>query len=276
MKRLIIILLLITLTSIGWGKDVQPHQKSVVNSHVHYDHAVWNGIPIQFKAPVGQERILKFPTPVSVQIQGDQLTTDKVSMQNNNGYLYITAHKAFKAVRIPIKIKHSGKVILIDLSANKNASDRPVSVVMQKQSTKESNNQKGNNQPSFINYASLTRYAMQHLYAPKRLIQDNSRIGRTPMYTNKAVDLFDNNDLLAMPLISWQGGHLYVTAVLLHNVTPRSVQLNPRAIKGKWLTVSFYPNQVLKPHGHDNDTTTAFLVSDKPFNKALQQVRGRY
>lgn len=276
MKHLIITLLLLTLSSLGWGKDIQPHHKPVVNSHVHYDHAVWNGIPIHFKAPVGQERILKFPSPVSVQIQGDQLTTDKVSMQNNNGYLYITAHKPFKAVRVPIKIKQTGKVILIDLSATKNAPDRPVSVVLQKQSSKQSKSDQQTNKPSFINYVTLTRYAMQHLYAPKRLIKDNRRIGRTPMYTSKAVDLFDNNDVVAMPLISWQGNHMYVTAVLLHNVTPSTVKLNPRAIKGKWLTVSFYPNQVLEPHGHDNDTTTVFLVSDKPFNKALQQVRGRY
>lgn len=276
MIRIVVIFLLIGLTSLGWADDVKPHKKPIVSNHTQFDHAVWNGIPIKFKAPIGQERILKFPKPVSVQIQSDQLTTDKVSIQNNNGYLYITAHKTFESVRIPVRLRQSGEVILVDLLATQNAPDRPVSVVMKNHVKRQSGSHHQTKQPSFINYVTLTRYAMQHLYAPKRLIHDNNKIGRTPMYTDKAVNLFDNNDVVAKPLISWQGNHLYVTAVLLHNVKTQSVNINPRAIQGKWLTVSFYPNQSLKPHGHDNDTTTAFLVSDKPFNKALQQVRGRY
>ena len=87
MKTFLLLLCLLLPFDVAFATDVDPVSNVEVNT-LHYDHAVWNGIPIRFIVPVGQERILKFPSSVTLHNNNPNLTTDKVSIQNNNGFLY--------------------------------------------------------------------------------------------------------------------------------------------------------------------------------------------
>lgn len=262
----------------AFALDVSPSSNVVVND-VQYDHVVWDGIPIGFAVPVGQERILKFPGSVTLNNSNARLTTDKVSIQNNAGFLYIKAKKEFRPIRLDFTLSSTGQVILVDLSANDNVSNTPVSVVLSDNNnqntspTSPNNTHQDQNNIQSVNDVTLMRYAIQHLYAPERLISHNNSITRVPMETQQSVNLFDDKSVLAMPLISWNAGDLYVTAILLKNNWDEKILLNPRNINGNFIAASFYPSRIINSKGSNNDRSTVFLVSNEPFNDALNQMK---
>lgn len=118
------------------------------------------------------------------------------------------------------------------------------------------------------NAVTLTRFSIQSLYAPKRLISTPEGIHRTPMRTEKHALLFYGASIDAMPLASWRAGPLFVTAVELKNLLAHPISINSKNIKGDWQTAALYPLSQL-PSRDKHETTTIFLVSSKPFTEAL-------
>jgi hypothetical protein len=92
------------------------------------------------------------------------------------------------------------------------------------------------------------------------------------MQTHKLISLIYGASLEARPLISWRGGSLYVTAVELKNLLKKEVIIDPRRMVGHWQTATFYPTNTLSPRGKE-DTTTVFLVSERPIHEALASTR---
>lgn len=119
-----------------------------------------------------------------------------------------------------------------------------------------------------LNAITLTRFAIQSLYAPQRLLVTPEGIGRVPMQTHKLISLIYGASLEVRPLISWHGGELYVTAVEIKNLLNKEVIIDPRTMIGQWQTATFYPTNTLGPRGKE-DSTTAFLISERPFNEAF-------
>jgi integrating conjugative element protein (TIGR03749 family) len=124
-----------------------------------------------------------------------------------------------------------------------------------------------------MNSVSLTRFAIHALYAPKRLLVTPEGVHRTPMETEKQVSLFHGASIDAMPIASWHTGALYVTAVELKNLTTHPVSINLNQVIGNWQTAAVYPSNQLKPRDV-HETSTLFLVSDKPFQTALTESTG--
>lgn len=248
-----------------------------VSGQMHTEHVIWERQPIEFIVPTNQERIITFPGPVELHNLSQDLTTDKVSILNNDGSLYIKAKKAFDPIRVAISLKTTGQVILIDISSKTGADNLPLEVLFLKKESKDTGEGikkcEGGTTAS-INYTLLMRYAIQHLYSPERLIEDNPSINRTPMFTTKSVSLVYGSSILTMPLTSWRGGDLYVTAVLLKNTLCERIHLSPLKLKGQWLAATFYPTNFLTKKGTLHDRTTLFLVSDRPFNESLEAMRG--
>ncbi len=67
---------------------------------------------------------------------------------------------------------------------------------------------------------------------------------------------------------AWRAGDLYVTAVKLRNLTRQAVTLDPRTLRGMWLTAAFQHNRLL-PNGDEADTTALYLISPRPFETSL-------
>ncbi len=269
-KILIVGLMALSFNALG---DQAPTENISVGN-VRFEHALWDGMPISFVVPVGQERILHFDSSVSLDNRNANLTSDKLSIMNNNGFLYIKAKKPFAPIRVPFVLKDSGTVVLVDLSASKKATDiAPVQVALQEK-IGQGKGIKKNATPQYVGYIQLIRYAIQNLYSPKRLIEGNLSINRAPMYTTKSLNISRFPGTLALPLASWQGTDLYVTAVLVKNIDKAPVKLDPRTLRGKWLAASFYPSNYLTRSGTLNDRTTVFLVSSRPFNFALKSAKG--
>ena len=83
-----------------------------------------------------------------------------------------------------------------------------------------------------------------------------------------------------MPIAAWQGGGYTVTAIKLRNNTqqkqslvfaasPKTDSINlASALRGRWLTVATQYG-FLGASGDETDTTTLYLVSDRPFIESL-------
>ena len=241
------------------------------------EHIVWQQTPIDVVLPVGQERLVSFPGTVQFGYDKNQLSDSVLRVQNNGGTLYLLAKAAFTPQRVEVKLVDSGKNILFNLSAQKEASNVPLAIVLPETVTADSavtatmdnTDITANKTEGTINYLTLTRFAAQQLYAPKRLLIQPPNIYRTPMHTAKTVALLRDGSAIAMPLASWRADDLFVTAVLLRNQTKQPLSLDPRILCGTWQAATFFPKTILTPAGTKTDTTTVFLISRQPFNEAL-------
>lgn len=236
------------------------------------EHVIWQKAPIAVTLPVGKERFVTFPTEVQFGYNINLLPTSVLMVENDNQTLYFTAKQSFSMQRVEAKLSN-GEIILMDLNATEGADDTPIDIVMSKptssSSALENTSYAGK---TSIDYVSLTRYAVQQLYAPDRLLSASSNITRFPMGTAHVIPLVYDNSASAMPLASWRGGNLYVTAVLMKNLLNQPLRLDPRLICGNWQAATFYPQNSLAPRGApiNRDTSTLFVVSDRPFAQAIQ------
>ena len=234
---------------------------------------VWRRAPIQLTLPVGKERFVTFPTEVQFGYNTHLLPPSVLRVENDNRTLYLMARKPFRSQRVQAKLAN-GSVILMDLSAKKQAEATPVDIVLPKTIRARDNIPKDNRyiDATRVNYVTLTRYAIQQLYAPERLLRGSSSITRFPMETTHVVPLFYDGSVSAMPLASWRGSDLYVTALWVKNGLNQPLRLDPRWLCGDWKTASTYPQSQLAPRGTplNRDASTLFVVSDRPFSQAIQ------
>jgi hypothetical protein len=82
------------------------------------------------------------------------------------------------------------------------------------------------------------------------------------------VDLVHGGTVEAIPLVAWRANGLYVTAVKLTNRTDQPQILDPRDLRGAWLTATFQHHRLL-PKGDEADTTAVYLISARPFDVSL-------
>ncbi len=242
-----------------------PHQ-------THDEHIVWRRAPINITLPLGKERFVTFPSEVQFGYNIQALPSSVLRVENDNRTVYLLAKQPFSTQRVEAKLAN-GDIILMDIQANKHADDDPVDIVLpQANRTSGHHHTHGLDNTTNINYVTLMRYAIQQLYAPKRLLKHSNTITRFPMETTHVVPLFLDGSAAAMPLASWRGGDWYVTALLIKNLLPQALPLDPRLLCGDWKAASVYPQTTLAPHGTpiNRDTTTLFVISTKPFADAMQ------
>lgn len=255
----------------GSGEEI-PHQR-----------IPWKLVPIEIILPVGKEKLITFPTAVEFGYDKLALPDDAIRIQNNSGALYLLAKRKFPTQRVAVRMTDSGKVILLDLSPEEDAVTTPIDIVAPDNADHSihsiveplaNDETDGRAREGTINYMVLTRFAVQQLYAPKRLINQPGTIYRTPMHTHKTVPLLSDGSVVAMPLASWRSGDTTVTAVLLRNMLKQVMILDARSLCGTWQAVTFYPRNKLSSIGTPTDATTAFLITHQSFSHALEACMG--
>lgn len=231
------------------------------------DHVLWDKTPIRLNLSLNEERLVHFPQAISII---DNEAGDNIAILKVQDALYLRGKKAFDNKRLLVQLMPQGEVIILNLSASdKVTTNKPIEVLLE---GKEENNTQPNANNVDINTITLTRFAIQSLYAPQRLLIIPEGVSRTPMQTRRLVSLIYGASMEARPLVSWHGGAFYVTAIELKNLLNKEVIVDPRRISGNWQTATFYPTNTLAPRGKE-DTTTVFLVSDRPFQDALMNAR---
>jgi len=258
---------------------------------------VWKGNPLFIPLLINGEKRIIFPEPIEANLNG-ALSSDQLRIINNDQSLYLKALKPFDATRIYVTLKNSNKILLVDLKTSDKASSATSTIKLAsipKEMNTPSRQVKSLLGQSISNYEApdtaypassvglandyvgSLRFAWQQLYAPKRLLNNPSDFVRTPMHTEQWVpDLVYGDKVLAHPEVSWASGNLYVTAVELRNKYPHPTTLNLKHdLCGEWQAAALYPRNQLKPAGSkQDDSTTLFLISPKPFGDMLGECHG--
>lgn len=232
------------------------------------ERVTWRKTPIAIELPVGTERLVHFPGAVKVgvptQLQG------VLRIQSIAGTAYLLAHQPFASTRMIVRGLDDGQVYLLDLSASeKSAGNAPIEIFMPDQPTTDGREtESAPSAPPQYGYVVLTRFAAQQLYAPARLLKELPGVVREPV-KREPVALVRGGAVEAVPLIAWRAGDLYLTAVKLTNRTDRPQTLDPRTLRGSWLTAAFQHNR-LHAAGSEADRTVVYLVSARPFAPSLR------
>ena len=263
-KRVTCVMMMFMVSAYATAKSVQ--------------HVVWDKTPIHITLPINQERQIQFPLALTVLDSDMDETLEVVKSQD---VIYLNALAEFTKKRLVVQLMPDGDVIVLTISAVKEATDvTPIEVVVPGPEVRPNEvsaeaEASASHSPKEAEYnpVQLTRYAIQSLYAPERLLSTPAGVVRSPMRTHKHIALVNKASVLARPLISWQGGDLYVTAIELKNELKKAIEIKPTDLVGNWQTASFYPTNFLHPRGK-NDSTTVFVVSNRPFGEALSQIQG--
>jgi integrating conjugative element protein (TIGR03749 family) len=228
------------------------------------DHVLWDKTPIAVPLSLNEERLIHFPQAITII---DNEAADKLAILKVQDSLYLNAKSPFVKQRLLVQLMPQGEVIILTLSTSDATTEtKPIDVVLETHTAEQA---KAENTIDFdYNAITLTRFAIQSLYAPARLITLPQGINRVPMQTSHHINLVYGARAEAQPLISWQGSNLYVTAVELKNSLKKEIILDPRQLLGHWQTATFYPTNTLAPHS--KDITTVFLISERPFREALK------
>lgn len=232
------------------------------------EHVTWDKTPIHINLPLHEERLVKFPSAISIV---DSELESKVHVLKIQDALYFKADEPFANKRLIVQLMPDGEAIILNFTASADIKEtNTLEVVLEKPDvTQETQSASTSN----LNPVVLTRFAIQSLYAPERLVITPNGVSRTPMQTHKNITFVYGASVIAKPLISWHGDGLYVTAVELKNNLNKPVILDPRQLLGHWQTAAFYPTNLLNPRTHKS-TTTAFVTSVRPFGEALSEQEG--
>ena len=204
----------------------------------------WKKAPIRLALVIGQEQRIEFPAAVKVGLPAS--VQGLLRTQSVNGTVYLLAHAPFDASRLMVRELNSGQIYLFDVTATEEGgTTHPIQITIT--GDREADNDgfalardPVQRQPGYI---PLTRFAAQQLYAPIRLVKDQPGIVRVPI-ARDPVDLVHGGTVEAIPLVAWRANGLYVTAVKLTNRTDQPQTLDPRDLRGAWLTVTFQHHRV--------------------------------
>jgi integrating conjugative element protein (TIGR03749 family) len=166
-----------------------------------------------------------------------------------------------------------GHVMLFDVTAVESreaATSQPIQVRF----PEESSDPEGSGFARSLTPIVLTRFAAQQLYAPQRVLREPPGVRRIPMGTPEEVSLYRGENVVAHPLASWQGGGLYVTALKMTNLGTTRISLDPRMLKGHFVSATFQHN-TLGVAKSLSDTTCVYVVTDRPFMASLFSVPAR-
>lgn len=229
------------------------------------ERIVWTKTPIAVTLTVGEERLLHFPDSVSVGVP--QTLAPLLRTQSINGTIYLLALAPFDATRVMIRSENEGPLYVLDILAQAPDPAIPPRQPLQILTANPAPDEQTTDNTTGWGYVALTRYAAQQLYAPARLLGLTPGVVRVPV--NPApIDLVRGGQVEAIPVSAWRAGRHTVTAVRLRNQSLEPVVLDPRELRGPWLTSTFQHNRLL-PAGSDADTTAVYLISDRPVDGSL-------
>lgn len=240
----------------------------------------WDRAPIAVTLPVGTERYLWFPGRVQPGIPPE--LTGKLRVQAAGDTIYLLAKEPFDTTRLPVRDLDEGYFYLFDVRTDDEAPSTPVRVVKSTgrdegtltEPTTQGTSSTGDAED--FGYVALTRFAAKQIYAPDRLTQKVKGITKVPLAGTGQIKpgFYRGGAVEAIPIAGWRGrSGLYVTALKVANTTSERVALDPRLARGKWLAATFHHGE-LGAQGDPDDTSTLYLISDRPFLEVAQSWLG--
>lgn len=248
------------LALLGLGLTFRAHGNTATVETI-----AWNKVPVEIALKIGAETQIQFPASVKVGVPNSLKSV--LRTQSVADTVYFQASESFDMTRVVVQTRDGLRTYLLDISATADAEHKSI-VTLTDLSTAalvEQAPTAATDAPlaASIDPVALTRFAAQQLYAPSRLLDDLPGVVREPVRSDP-VALLRGGTVSATPLIAWRSGSLHLTAVRLRNVTATPIELDPRALRGEWLTATFQHNRLLAA-GDEADLTVVYLVSQRPF-----------
>lgn len=253
----------------------------------HVRHMVWHKTILPIQLPIGQDKIIEVcqsdssssncqTADVIPYLPQKLIAQGQLKLINNHGTLYLQAAKPFKHQLAELKIKTSGDIILVRLTATKQGNDDRIAIMLPKPSSPSDQSHQSQSIHHNKTIGQMISWAIRQRYAPKRLLSQPNWVYRVPMQTQHFVSLYQGGTVSSMPLASFKAGDYYITVVLMRNTLSQRVHLSYDLLRGQWVAVSFFrltqlDPAILTPHRTYKDTTTAILISSAPFRVALKQ-----
>lgn len=231
---------------------------------------IWNRAPLPLGLQVGTERLITFPAPVRLGIPPDIAPLLRVQVVDRTAYIVTSA--PFNKARIVAENPVNGTVILLDVTALKSgAASAPVEIFLDRKSERDAVSARrtkiDDEEPvAEVDKVSLTRYAAQQLYAPRRLIKELQGVRQVQLDLRPVAGLYRNALIKAEPVGGWRSPDFFVTAVKLTNTGQSPIELDPRNLRGDWRTATFQHTRILAA-GNEEDTTVVYLISDRRFEE---------
>jgi integrating conjugative element protein (TIGR03749 family) len=228
------------------------------------ERLVWDKAPLMITLGVGpdRERAITFPAPMHIGVPPEVAPLLRVQTVGRTSY--VTALAAFPRTRIVAEDRSSGSVILLDLvAAPGHEASHPVEVVAPANAQAKASPGEEDEAPP-LDMVTLTRFAAQQMYAPRRLATAHPAIRRLTVDRAPLDGLYAGGGVRGTPAAQWRGDDLYITAVVLQNLQPRPVELDPLAVRGRWRAITFQHGR-LHASGSEADSTVVYLVCERPF-----------
>ena len=263
-----------------------------LNANGDDERRVWDNRPLPVLLPVGKEVRWIFPQDVTVQLP-EEIAAKVKTLLPDAHTVYLTATEKFSTARVLATGNKDGKVYILDVTAggnnvvedmrledpslleansaeNKSPTNKPTSRLIE---TETPDQDVPEEQPLLDPVEIvLTRFAMQTLYAPSRLIPSSERISRagngTPPKSFPLIQSTHGERFSYEVVGTWQGFGQYVTAVLVINQSPIRVLVDLTKVLGSFSHITAQHHYV-GPKGDLTDRTSIYLISDKPFNEAV-------
>ena len=242
----------------------------------------WVRLPLAVPLHTGHERVILVNRNVRV---GYPAALDgKLRIQSSGGTVYLLPREDFPTTRLQLVDMDSGALILLDVQATAGETLEPVELryddAVYRNDSVSSGDGKREENAGALKVASavlpvaplpvlLTRYAAQSLYGPLRTVEALPGIAPAPLRLPPVVTtLLPAEPVTASPLAAWQRDALTVTAVRLQNRSERRIDLDPRALQGDFVTVTFQ-HAWLGAQGTPEDTTLVYLVTRGGADRAV-------
>jgi integrating conjugative element protein (TIGR03749 family) len=218
---------------------------------------IWDDVPLGVSIPVSQETVLRVPEPVEIGVPPELAA--KLRVESIKNVVLLKPNAAFEQGRLVLRAIGSNQVYLIDVTASANSNADRYELIAPKAITQTVG--LGSAPVEDVRIA-LTRFASREFFAPQRLRGGLSAV-RVPV-SLATVALYRGHAVRATPQASWSYANHFVTAVELLNLTPDTRELDPRQLRGDWLTATVQHTS-LAPAGQSGERTLVYLVSARPF-----------
>lgn len=216
--------------------------------------------PLALHLQVNRETRLHFKHDIAVGLPDPLQSILRAETINQS--LYLRAQQEFSTQRILIRNQESGRMIVLDIEANRN-NDWVPDIRIYSKSREE------NSETTSIDAVALTKFAAQQLLAPRRLQQSQPQVRRVSVKSSPGISLMRYGDATEVILGSWHHGALYVTAIELRNHSPSAIVLDPTTLRGTWVTATFHHSRLL-PKGQRGDRSIVYLVSRDTYRNSLR------
>jgi len=243
---------------------------------VDAEHVVFQRAPVRIVLPLKRERLITFPGTVA--LHAPEGFESLVQSQIIERTAYVTALSEFGSLRVVAEDLNTGRQIPIDLvvDANTKTALRPIDVIVPSLNANGSaaddtgapGARPARTEPPTLDMVALTRHAALSLYAPRRLVPAAPGVKQLPIATVPVEGIYRGNSrgwrVQTTPIGAWRSGQLYVTAVRFTNQGQQALDIDLQEMRGHWLAATAQHTRLLAA-GSDWDTTTVYLVCDRPF-----------